>query len=60
MRNRWRLLMILALTLAALIVVWPSPGGFSLPLPGGQSFSREDFRLGLDLKAARSSCSRPT
>src|SRR5215211_7819455 len=49
MRNRWRLLFILALTLAALVVVWPSEGGFSIPLPGG-SFSRENFKLGLDLQ----------
>jgi preprotein translocase subunit SecD len=49
MRNRWRLLFVLALTLAALVVVWPSPGGFSIPLPGG-SFTREDFKLGLDLQ----------
>jgi preprotein translocase subunit SecD len=49
MRNRWRLLIILALTLGALVVVWPSPGGFSIPLPGG-SFTREDFKLGLDLQ----------
>jgi preprotein translocase subunit SecD len=50
MRNRWRLLIILALTLAALIVVWPAEGGFSIPLPGGQSFSRDSFKLGLDLQ----------
>src|SRR5439155_6024324 len=49
MRNRWQLLIILALTLVALVVVWPSEGGFSIPLPGG-SFARENFRLGLDLQ----------
>jgi preprotein translocase subunit SecD len=49
MKNRWRLLFVLALSLAALVVVWPSPGGFSIPLPGG-SFTREDFKLGLDLQ----------
>src|SRR5918992_456268 len=49
MRNRWRLLFVLALTLAALVVVWPG-AGFRIPLPGGQSFARDDFRLGLDLQ----------
>src|SRR5918911_464731 len=48
MKNRWRLLFILALTLAALIVVLP--GGINIPLPGGNSFAREDFKLGLDLQ----------
>ena len=47
MRNRWRLLLILALSLATLIVVLP--GGITIPLPGG-SFSRPDFKLGLDLQ----------
>src|SRR5438477_6003635 len=50
MKNRWRLLIILALTLAALVVVWPSEGGFSIPLPSGGSFARENFKLGLDLQ----------
>lgn len=50
MRNRWRLLLILAILLAALVVVWPAPGGFSIPLPGGGRFAREDFQLGLDLQ----------
>src|SRR5687768_15684456 len=49
MKNRWRLLMVLALTLASLIVVWPSDGGFSIPLPGGP-FARDNFKLGLDLQ----------
>ena len=49
MRNRWRLLFVLALTLGALVVVWPSEGGFSIPLPSG-SFTRENFKLGLDLQ----------
>jgi preprotein translocase subunit SecD len=50
MANRWRLLFIVALTLAALIVVVPTEGGFNLPLPGGQNFIRKDFTLGLDLQ----------
>jgi preprotein translocase subunit SecD len=50
MKNRWRLLFILALTLGALIVVWPGEGGFSIPLPGGRSFTRDTFKLGLDLQ----------
>ena len=50
MKNRWRLLIILALSLLALVVVWPSEGGFSIPLPAGGSFTRENFKLGLDLQ----------
>jgi preprotein translocase subunit SecD len=49
MKNRWRLLIVLALTLASLVVVWPG-AGFRIPLPGGQTFARDDFRLGLDLQ----------
>jgi preprotein translocase subunit SecD len=48
MRNRWRLVFILALTLGALAVVLP--GGVHIPWFGGQSFVREDFKLGLDLQ----------
>ena len=48
MRNRWRLLFILALSLFALMAVLP--GGLNLPLPGGARFAREDFKLGLDLQ----------
>jgi preprotein translocase subunit SecD len=48
-KNRWRLLIILALTLASLIVVWPTEGSFSIPLPGGP-FTRDNFKLGLDLQ----------
>jgi preprotein translocase subunit SecD len=42
--------MVLALTLASLVVVLPGEGGLSIPLPGGQRFSRENFTLGLDLQ----------
>jgi preprotein translocase subunit SecD len=48
MKNRWRLLLILAITLLSLIVVLP--GGVHLQLPNGASFSRQDFKLGLDLQ----------
>lgn len=48
MRNRWRLLFILALSLFALVVVLP--GGLNLALPGGGRLAREDFKLGLDLQ----------
>src|SRR5919199_5945400 len=48
MRNRWRLIFILGLSLIALMAVLP--GGLNLPLPGGARFAREDFKLGLDLQ----------
>jgi preprotein translocase subunit SecD len=46
---RWRLIIILAITLFCAVVLWPSEGGLKLSL-GSWNFQRDNFKLGLDLQ----------
>jgi preprotein translocase subunit SecD len=49
MRNRWRLLITVIVTVISLLIVWPWPGGLSLHL-GNFRLERQGFTLGLDLQ----------
>ncbi|MCC7107276.1 MAG: hypothetical protein IT307_19245, partial [Chloroflexi bacterium] len=49
MKTRWRLIIILAITLFCAVVLWPSEGGLKLSL-GSWNFQRDNFKLGLDLQ----------
>jgi preprotein translocase subunit SecD len=49
MRNRWRLIITAVVTILAVLVVWPWPGGLSLQL-GNFRLERQGFTLGLDLQ----------
>jgi preprotein translocase subunit SecD len=49
MRNRWRLIITALVTLIAVLILWPWPGGLSVHL-GNFRFERPGFTLGLDLQ----------
>jgi preprotein translocase subunit SecD len=49
MRNRWRLILTALVTLIAVLILWPWPGGLSIHL-GNFRFDRQGFTLGLDLQ----------
>lgn len=49
MRNRWRLLITAVVTVIAILIVWPWPGGLSIHI-GNFRFERQGFTLGLDLQ----------
>ena len=49
MKNRWRLLITAIVTVIAILIIWPWPGGLSIHV-GNFRFERPGFTLGLDLQ----------
>jgi len=49
MRNRWRLIITVIVTVIAALIVWPWANGISIPI-GNLKFERKGFTLGLDLQ----------